>query len=176
MTKEDCYFLGKVTKTHGLKGEVSLWLDVDFPEDYEEMDSVLLEIKGELIPYFIEDLQIRDKRSIAKFEDIDSIEMAQPIIGADMYLPLDVLPKLTDTQFYYHEIVGFQVVEQDNNNKLGIVKDVFQGSHQDIIAMEFQEKEVLIPISDAIIKGLNRELKELYVELPEGLLDIYLEE
>jgi 16S rRNA processing protein RimM len=50
MTKEDCFELGKITKTHGVKGEVILWLDVDFPEDYEEMDSVFLEVRGELVP------------------------------------------------------------------------------------------------------------------------------
>lgn len=175
MTKDDCYYLGKITKTHGVKGEVSLWLDVDFIDDYAEMDSVLLDIKGELVPFFIKELQIRNKRSIAKFEDIDSIEKAQPIIGADMYLPLDVLPKLADNQFYYHEIADFQIIDQVTNEVLGTVKAVYEGSHQDLIAMEYQEKEVLIPINDAIVKSVNREKKELYVELPEGLIDLYLD-
>ena len=72
MTKEDCYLVGKLTKTHGLKGEMAIWLDVDYPEEYEDLESILVEMKGELIPYFVEQIQIRANKSIIKFEDVDS--------------------------------------------------------------------------------------------------------
>lgn len=175
MKKEECYFLGKVTQTHGVKGEVKIWLDVDDPEDYAELDSVLLEINNKLVPYFIEEIAIRGKKSIARFEEMKTWEDAQEIIGAEMYLPLNNLPELAGNQFYYHEIVGYKIVDNQTKEVFGEVSAVFEGAGQDLIAFYKEEKEVLIPINDAIVLGVNRELKELFVDLPEGLIDLYLE-
>jgi 16S rRNA processing protein RimM len=173
MTKDDCYLLGKLTKTHGLKGELAIWLDVDYPEEYDELDSVLLDIKGELIPHFIEAIQIRPNKSIVKFEDIDTIEAAQKIVNCDIYLPNDNLPELDDNQFYYHEIIDFDVVDEQKG-KLGKVTAVYTSEAQDLIAMAYENSEILIPVSDEIVKNIDREKKELYTNLPEGLLEIYL--
>ena len=173
MTKDDCYLLGKLTKTHGLKGELAIWLDVDYPEEYDELDSVLLEVRGELIPYFIEEIQIRPNKSIIKFEDIDTIEEAQKIVNCEIYLPNDNLPELDDDQFYYHEIIDFDVVDEQKG-KLGKVTAVYTSEAQDLIAMAYENSEILIPVSDEIVKTVDREKKELYTNLPEGLLEIYL--
>lgn len=176
MNKEDCYLLGKLTKTHGLKGELAIWLDVDYPEDYEELDSVLLEIKGQLVPHFIEEIQIRANKSIIKFEDIDTIEEAQKLVNCDIYLPEDNLPELEDEdQFYYHEIIDFDVIDEEKG-KLGKVLAVYTSDRQDLISMQYEGKEILIPIDDDIVKTVNREKKELYTHLPNGLLEVYLEE
>ena len=173
MTKDDCYLLGKLTKTHGLKGELAIWLDVDYPEEYDELDSVLLEIKGELIPHFIEAIQIRPNKSIVKFEDIDTIEDAQKIVNCDIYLPNDNLPELDENQFYYHEIIDFDIVDEQKG-KLGKVTAVYTSDAQDLIAMAYENSEILIPVSDEIVKKIDRTKKELYTNLPEGLLEIYL--
>lgn len=175
MTKEDCYLLGKLTKTHGLKGELAIWLDVDYPEEYEELDSVLLDIKGTLVPHFVEEIQIRPNKSIIKFEDIDTIEEALKIVNCDLYLPNENLSELDDDQFYYHEIIDFDIIDE-LQGKLGKVAAVYTSDAQDLIAMTYQGNEVLIPVSDEIVKTIDREKKELYTNLPEGLLEIYLED
>ncbi len=173
MTIDDCYFLGKVTKLHGLKGEVVLWLDVDDPTDYEEMDSVFLKIKDDLVPYFIDELQIRGKKSIAKFEDIDSVEKAMTLVGLDMYLPLNVLPELEGNRFYYHEVIGYTLL--DKGKAIGTLSAVYEGSGQDLMALDIDGKEVLIPIVDEIITGISHPDKAIHLDLPEGLIDIYLD-
>jgi 16S rRNA processing protein RimM len=173
MTKDNCFQLGKITKTHGVKGELILWLDVDFPDEYEEIESVLLEIKGELVPYFIEELQLRGNKSIIKFEEIDSFEAAKKLVDAEVYLPETDLPQLGENQFYYHEIINFDVID-DKLGKLGKVKGVYENNSQDLIGMDYQNVEVLIPISDEIVKSIDRTQNELYTSLPDGLLEIYL--
>ncbi|UBM59454.1 ribosome maturation factor RimM [Marinilongibacter aquaticus] len=173
---EDCYFLGKITKPHGLKGEVVVWLDVDAPELYAEMDSVFLKIGNELVPYFIEEIQIRGKKSIAKFEDFERLEDTEKIINKELYLPLDNLPELDDDHsFYYHEIVGYALKSENSGEIIGLITQVYEGSGQDLLAFEKEGKEVLIPISDEIVKTLDREAKTLTVDLPDGLLELYLE-
>lgn len=174
MTKDDCYELGYVTKTHGLKGGVSVFLDVDFPEEYEELDSVLLDQKGTLVPFFIESIQlVPGSRAIVKFEEIDTIEQAETLVGSALYLTLDNLPELDEGQFYYHEIVGCQVIDQQQG-VLGTVSDVSTGSHQDIVVMIYQNREVLFPATDEIVLSFDRRAKQLTVNLPDGLLDVYL--
>jgi 16S rRNA processing protein RimM len=177
MIIEDCYLIGKITKTHGLKGELSILLDVDFLEDYEELESVFLETKaGILIPHFVEEIQIKENKQIIKFEGIDKLEQAQPLVGNKLYLPLETLPELTtEEEFYFHEIIGFQVIDQ-NLGKLGTVESVYQFPQQNIISMIYQGKEVMIPLNDNIVLKINRENKELFSNLPEGLLEVYLDQ
>ena len=100
MTKDQCYLLGYIVKTHGTKGQVVFHLDVDQPEDYEEMDSVLLEMKGELLPYFIDSINLQKaSRAIVQLEEIDTMDKGQALVGTPLYMPLDTLDELEDGQF-----------------------------------------------------------------------------
>jgi len=174
MTKDDCYELGKVVKTHGLKGELSIYLDVDVPDEYEELDSLLIERDGELVPYFIDNLNLQGNRAIVKLEEVTDIATASTLVGCKLWLTLDNLPELDKDQFYYHEIVGYRVVDEEKG-PLGIVVSVATLPHQDLLVMEYQEQEVLIPISKDIFLSHDTEAQTIQVRLPEGLLDVYLE-
>ena len=93
------------------RGKLNLFLDADFPEEYQHMESVFvaLEGSGTLIPFFIEHISITENKTIVKFEDIDTVEQAEELVKATLYLPLQDLPALEAGQFYYHEIIGFSV-------------------------------------------------------------------
>lgn len=175
MQLDDYYQLGYIVKPHGLQGELNLFLDVDFPEDYQNLESVflLLPKAGTLIPFFVEHISIHDHKTIIKFEEIDSIEQAEDLIKAGVYLPIDQLPALEEGQFYYHEIIGFTVQDKQAGT-LGVVKDVYASNSQDLIAMQYKQQEVLIPLSDDIVLEVNKAERLVITDLPEGLLDIYL--
>ncbi|WP_281615785.1 ribosome maturation factor RimM [Flammeovirga sp. SubArs3] len=175
MNKDECFEFGKITKTHGLKGEVLIFADVDDPSEYEGLDVVFLERKGNLIPYFLEYLSLHNNRFIAKFEDIETLEDAETLKDVQLYLPLSALPELEEGQFYYHDIINFKVVDQ-NLGELGVVTKVYTNSAQDLIEMDHLGKEILIPVSADIVQKADYEAKTLHTNLPEGLLDIYLEE
>ncbi|OIN59931.1 ribosome maturation factor RimM [Arsenicibacter rosenii] len=175
MTKDDCYLLGHITKTHGVNGELVFFLDVDDPNVYEELESVLIEVKGDLLPYFIESIAIvKGSRAIVAIEGIDTIEQASRLIKANLYLPLDNLEPIEDnTRFYFHEIVDFRIIDS-NEGELGTVTTVYNMDTQDLIEMSYQGKEVLIPINSDIVHTVDRTNKTLNVTLPDGLLDVYL--
>lgn len=175
MQLDDYYQLGYITKPHGLQGELNVFLDVDFPEEYQNLESVFLELpnSGTLVPFFIEYISISDRKIIMKLEDVDTIEQTEDLIKANLYLPLDHLPVLEEGQFYYHDIIGFTVKDKDLGI-LGTVKDVYDGSGQDLISMLYKNQEVLIPISDDIVLSVDKLQKIVFTQLPEGLLDIYL--
>ncbi len=177
MTKDDCYQLGHITKTHAVSGELVLYLDVDDAAEYADLESVLLEVKGQLVPYFIESIAIvKASRAIVAFEEVDTIEQAERLIGCGAFLPLDNLEPITDvTRFYFHEIVGYRVVDAEAG-ELGTVRGVYAMNAQDLIAMDYQDKEVLIPINSDIVRTVDRASQKLNVVLPDGLLAIYMED
>ena len=174
MNKDDCFELGYIIKKHGLQGEVSILLDTDYPENYINMESVFVEIQQKLVPFFIESISINGDKAIVKFEEIDSVEQSEDMKGFKLFLPLSQLPPLSGKDFYFHEVLGFSV-EEKNAGPIGIIKDVFDASAQHLFAIDYNGREILIPVTDEIIVEIDRENKSMLVSLPEGLLDIYLE-
>lgn len=175
MNIDACFLLGYIVKTHGTKGQVVAFFDVDYPEDYEDLESVFLEQKGRLIPFFIDSMEpIKNSRFIIKFEDIGTMEQAEALRGTALYLPLNELPELEEDQFYFHEVIGYQVVDE-NHGKLGTVKEFYDLPQQQLMAMDYLGQEMLIPVMDEIMLRADHKAKELYINLPEGLLEVYTE-
>ena len=171
MKQDDCYQLGEVIKTHGLKGEVGIALDVDYPEEYENLESVFLLQKGKLIPFFIDTIQINGNRAIVKFEEVDSIESASELVKASLYLPLNLLPDLPDGGYYFHQLVGCEVFQKDK--KLGAVKEIIDLSGNELLSVWDGENEILIPMKEEIMKKVDIPNQRIEVEVPDGLLDLY---
>ena len=90
-----------------------------------------------------------------------------------MYLPLKSLPKLTGTDFYYHEVIGFTIYDQ-SNTEVGTIKAVNDSAAQAYFEVEAQGKQILIPMIDEWILEVNREEKAMLINIPDGLLEIYL--
>lgn len=174
MQKEDCFFVGKIVKKYSFKGELLVKLDTDEPELFIEMESVFVEQHKSLIPFFIEQSSLHKSDLLrVKFEEVDNEQDANALIGSELYLPLDLLPKLTGTNFYYHEIIGFNVLDQKHGN-IGKVIGVNDSTAQHLFEIDFDGKEILIPINDNIIEKVDRDNNTLYLNTPEGLIDIYL--
>lgn len=174
MQKSECFALGKITKTHALKGEVILFLDVDAPEYYSELEAIFLEIKGQLVPYIIEELQMKGRKSILKLEDINSIEEAEGLVNAPVWLPLTALPELKGNQFYYHDVIGYEIHDVASDTRIGKLKAIYESTGQDLFAVDVDDKEVLVPIVDEFIHKIDRENQKIEVKLPEGLLEVYM--
>jgi 16S rRNA processing protein RimM len=172
MTKEECFQLGKITKPFGYKGQVIFFLDVDEPEDYAELDAVFVEVKSSLIPYFIKDLKVNGNKAIVTFEDIDA-EQALALVGCNLFLPLKMLPKLTGNRFYYHEVIGWKVVDSEKGD-IGIIASVIDYPAQPLFQIMKNDKEILIPIIDQVIKKVDRKEKTMNITAPNGLIDLYL--
>lgn len=177
MNQEDCFYLGYVTKPFGYKGEVVIHLDVDDPNQYQHLESVFILLGGKLIPFFVQKISLRPNANTAvvQFQDVDTAEKAQHISGCEMFLPLQFLPPLKGNSFYFHEITGYQVVDKSKGN-LGPVEKVLEFPGNPVIQIQVGKKEVLIPANDEIIERLDRSKKTLYINAPEGLIDLYLNE
>lgn len=171
---EDTFHLGKVTKLYSFKGEVILYLDVDDPSKYSGLDSVLIDENGTLVPYFIERSTPSSAGRIrVKFEDVDSEEAARRIVGKDLRLPLSMLPPSGKNDFYRHEVIGFVVHDKDHG-EVGPIDHIIESPGNPLFSIKVDYNEVLIPFNDDIISKVDKKKRIVYVDCPEGLLDMYL--
>ena len=172
MEIKDCYCLGRATKPWGVKGQVMLFLDVDEPEDYATLDSAFVEVKGQLVPYFFRIDSLNGNKAVVTFEDLTP-EQAAALCGRDLYLPLDMLPKLDGNKFYFHEVVGFRVVDSVYGD-IGTIEQVIEYPAQPLFQIMKNGTEVLVPVIDPVIDKVDRKLKTIFITAPNGLIDLYL--
>ena len=171
---KDFFILGSVTKLFGYKGEVTVFLDTDEPEKYANLEAVFFEIDGEMVPYMIENMIFKGRnQAIVKFADITPDDAAD-LVKMTFYLPLSMLPPLTGNKFYYHEVIGFKVVDKQKG-EIGTCMNFIDTGKQPIMQVDFQGKEILIPVADEFFETVDRENKTLHIAAPEGLIDLYLE-
>ena len=174
MRKEDCFYLGKIAKKFSFKGEVLIYLDTDEPELYENMESVFVEFNKNLVPFFIENSSLHKNDFLrVQFEDVDTEEEADSILNCEVYLPLTMLPKLSGNKFYFHEVIGFEI-EDKRLGVFGKIVSINDTTAQPLFEVLNGEVEMLIPMIDQFLVKIDRENKKVIMDLPEGLIEMYL--
>lgn len=174
MRKEECFYLGKIVKKYGFKGEVLAKLDTDEPKLYENLESVFIAHGNNLVPFFIEKSSLHKSQLLRmRLEDVDTEAEADAILKSELYLPLVFLPKLSGNQFYFHEIIGFSM-KDSNYGVVGTIVSVNDNTAQALFEVENNGKQILIPMNDEFIEKVDRENKQIIVNTPEGLIDLYL--
>jgi 16S rRNA processing protein RimM len=175
MTKADCFHLGYIAKLHGFKGEVSLFLDVTNPEDYASLDAIFIDLNDQLTPFFIDSIKLKNKGFAAlKLEGIDTESDARKLLRKSVYLPEQVLAELSGTNFYDHEVIGFTIIDK-RFGKVGQLEQIIDFKSNPLLQIDANGKEVLIPLQKDTVLKVDRAKKELHVQSPEGLIEIYLD-
>lgn len=173
MNKEDCFYLGKIVRKYSFKGELLAKLDTDQPELYEDLDAMFVQVRNNLIPFFIEKSQLHKSDLLRmKFEDVDTEADADALMKSELYLPLEFLPKLEGNKFYFHEVIGFKINDK-NFGEVGTIKAINDSTAQALFEVDRDGVEVLIPMNDEFILKVDRKAKTILVETPEGLIDLY---
>lgn len=172
---EGYFYLGKINKLFASKGALQVYLDTDNPENYLETESVFVRMNNQLIPFFIDSLELRhNNNAVVKFTDVDDVEMASLLLGCELYLPETSLPPLSGNRFYYHEIKGFSVIDK-GFGPAGTVEEVLEYPHQAVLRVMLNGKEILIPVNDETIPDVDRVQRIVHTNAPEGLIELYLE-
>jgi 16S rRNA processing protein RimM len=170
---KDYFFLGVVTKTFGYKGQVVVYLDTDEPEKYKTIEAVFIKEDDDMLPYMIEGFIYKGaNQAIVKFTDVDG-EIAKNLVKSELYLPLSFLPSLTGNKFYFHEVIGFEVIDKEKGN-IGKCVDFMEISRQPIMQIDHNGKEILIPAVDDFFEKVDRKNRTITISAPAGLIDIYL--
>ena len=157
-----------IVKAHGLRGEVEVELQTDFPERMAEAGSVVVSGSrhGQARALRVESVRLTvGTRALVKFEGVDDVDQARELRGCTVLLNRDDVPPPPEGAYYYFQIVGLRVVTT-GGKELGRVVEVIRTGANDVYATE----EALIPAVDNVIKRIDLERGEMLVEEVEGLL------
>lgn len=175
MKIEDCFYIGYITKTKGLKGEVQVFFEYDEPENLL-LDSVFAEINGKLVPYFISSHKLHpNKTGNFYFEDVDTIEKAEKLIHKKLYLPNALKPERDENEFLITDLKGF-IVHDEKAGELGEIIEIHEYPQQYVAVVSYKFREIMFPLNDDLIVEVDQENGILKVGLPDGLIDVYLKE
>ena len=171
MNKQDFYYLGKIVSKYSFKGELLLKTESD-EINFKELKSIFIEIDGSLVPFEINRLQLH-KSSLLRLsiKGIDNETKANKILKSEVFLPINDLPPLSGNKFYYHEIIGFKVIDK-NSGKIGKAINVNDQTSQPLLIVEKNDKEIMIPLIDEFLVEVDRKEKKLIFELPEGITNL----
>ncbi len=171
MLKQDCLFIGKVVKSHGIHGELIVETsESGLFEDTKE--SVLLEINGLLVPFFFSThTQQSAQRFRVKFLWIESADKANDLVGCEIYVPTHSL-KADYSPDSPHAYIGFEV-RDEKHGLLGEVSNFYNHTNNPLLAVGTGRDEILIPLHEDFIVQVDLALKKLVLSLPDGLLDVY---
>lgn len=174
MTTEDCFQIGTITKTRGLKGELQVFIAFDEPEKLK-FSSLFIELGGKLVPYFVTFFKLPQKNvAYLLLEDVDTIEKAAILVKKDVFLPNKIKPKKKKGEFGLKDLLNFIAIDE-NEGELGEIIEIHEYPQQFIATVSYKNQEVLFPLNESIIKSIDVVKGVVVVDLPEGLLDVYLE-
>jgi len=172
--KEKYFLLGKIIKTHSYTGELVIHLDTDDPESYEGIKYLFINMQQSLVPWFISKLNMKGDLATIKLDDLDDLEKARELVGMEIYLPITELGPLEGKAFYFHEVIGFKVIDE-NHGDIGYVEEVLERPEQKLLRMLKDKREILVPLTEEMISRVDKEAKILFLDTPDGLIDLYLE-
>ncbi len=166
--EENIYQIGRLGKTHGVRGEISFLFDDDV-FDRVDADYLILKVDGIFVPFFIEEYRFKsDSNAIIKFEDIDTQERARELTGADVYFPRS-LAENDDENLSWPVLVGFDIIEASNGRTVGRIASVDDSTLNILFCLDDGR---LIPASENLITAIDQQTRTLTMHIPEGLLDL----
>ena len=166
--QEEVYKIGKLGKTHGVKGEISFLFDDDV-FDRTDADYLILEIDGILVPFFIEEYRFKtDSNALMKFDGIDTQERARELTGCDVYFRRDMANEDSE-HLSWAELIGYRLIDAASGAEVGTIASVDDSTIN--ILFELEDGK-LIPASEELITNVDTSKHQIAINLPEGILEL----
>ena len=171
---EDFIEVGKIGKVHGLLGETKIILHDSFESLLGELVCIFIHQNGQYVPYFVE--YIRGNGQLLKLESIDDPNEAKLLSQKTFYLKRDMIPEMllvaeSVSESNHPWEVGY-LISDHNLGEIGSINQVIEMPMQILAEVNYQNKEVLIPINEHYIVSIDSAKKIIYMDLPEGLLNL----
>lgn len=166
--------IGTIQRTHGVSGEFQVVWNNDFYLEEQNLESVFIEIEGIPIPFFISTIRSKgEDKALIKFDDIEDVNVANEFVGMKLLLPSDQIQ--SEDELLMSDLVGYTLIS-NHNQLVGKIIDYQEYQANSVFTIHHQSgAEVMIPAVDELIVEVDTEQKTVVMEIPEGLIDLYLE-
>jgi 16S rRNA processing protein RimM len=165
--------IGKIVATFGVSGQIILQHNLGKKSTFKGVEAILIEqIKGSLLPYFIKEVKPKTEQdNYISLEDITTKEMATKLIGKAVWLLQDDFKSITNKKSPI-ALLGYKVIS--DNEVLGTINEVIEQPHQILLTILYKGKEAYLPMHEESLVNIDHKQNEVHLNLPDGLLDIYL--
>lgn len=166
--KEDVYRIGQIGKPHGVKGELSFHFEDDV-FDRTDADYLILEVDGILVPFFFEEYRFRtDVTAYIKFCDVDTEVQARELTGSEVFILRSVAHQ-DDACRSWAQLLGFSLIDATTGHQIGVIQSIDNTTLNVLFELEGGK---LIPANEELITSIDGEKRQIFITLPEGLLDL----
>jgi 16S rRNA processing protein RimM len=169
---EDMAVVGRIARPHGIRGQVIVNPETDFPEDRFAVGATLFARRGDRVePFTVTASRIQQGRPVIGLEGIADMNAAQELAGLEFRVPVETLAVLPEGTFYHHDLVGCVVTTADGT-AVGTVSAVEGGAGNTRLVVQSDKGEVLVPLAVDICTSIEPAAKRIVVAPPEGLLEL----
>jgi 16S rRNA processing protein RimM len=163
--------IGKAVKPFGVKGEMKIEPRTDFPERFKNLSRVyLVSPAGKELVCEVKSIRYAGESPLIVFGGYDSPEKAKALNGWFVKVPEEDVVPLPEGRYYWHELIGMEVVSEDGE-KLGAIVDIFETGSNDVYVMKRGTREVYLPATKEVIKRIDRKAKQMVIHLMDGLME-----
>ncbi len=160
--------IGRIVNAVALRGEVKVYNYSGYRERYEELKQIFVEDKE----YEIEKVRYQQHMVILKLSGVDDRNGAEAMKNKDIFITEDDLLELPEDTFYIRDLIGLSVIDVENSETIGTIKDVLQPSSQDIyVVKRTNGKDAMIPVVSEFVKEVSIEEGYVKVHLIEGMIE-----
>ncbi len=164
--------IGKITGTHGVRGQVVILPYSGEAESIISLRSLYIHTKqGAFAPCEIQRAAAHKKRVLVTLKGFDSINEVLPFVGDELFIDRSQMPPLPEGEFYWCDLLGLTVVT-DDGAVLGTLSGILETGSNDVYIVRSGEKEILVPATDDIVRAVDLSVGRMTVTLPDGLLDL----
>ena len=170
---EDLVVIGRITKPHGIGGEVRVTTFTESPRVFTQYERIYLRLPdGEPRLMKIRTARLHKNGVLLQLENVVDRNRAEELVGAELLIRREWLPEPDEDEYYWIDLIGLQVVT-NTGEPLGRVVNLMAGSEDDLLVVKEGEREILLPFRNEIIREVDLNQGRIVVDPPEGLLDLY---
>lgn len=161
--------IGKVSRPHGIAGELKVQLVSDYASALDVLQDVERVYLGDAEQaYRVHTYRVHQGAVLLKLDRIATRNQAEAARGSRVAIRLKDLPKLPEDQYYAHQLVGLRVF-RESGERLGTLTEVLATGSNDVYVVETSTGEVLLPALASVIQQIDLGAGMMTVRVPEGL-------
>ena len=163
--------IGFTKKAHGIRGHLRVHVEDRYRNSFLRADVVFIEVGGSPVPFFVERIQ-ENGGLLLKLEEYDQREAVIPMTGKELSLrETDIVVPEEDEEVELTALVGYEIVDETVGT-VGEIRDILEMPEQLLAALEYEGKDILIPLVPDLIVEMTHRPAVIRMDLPEGLLDL----
>ncbi len=160
--------IGLILRPRGVRGDVHVRSLSDFPERFLQLKEVYVCCGQNTEKYTVTAVKLLVKTVSLRFKGIDNCDDLNRLRGCFLAIPRKQLHKLPEDLYYIFDLIGCKILNSESEDR-GCIKDIIQGSAQDLLVVNWQEKEVLIPFVPVFIEKVDLSERMVVIKEIEGL-------